>query len=47
LKRKGAGITKPAKTAVGSISAADYRILPPLPVSEVTLLPTLPNNPNY
>ena len=47
LKRKGAGISKPAKTSVGSLSPLDYRILAPLPAADVQLNRALPQNPNY
>ncbi|MFB9865342.1 RagB/SusD family nutrient uptake outer membrane protein [Rufibacter immobilis] len=47
LKRWGEGITKPAATAVGIIAPTDYRILAPIPVTEVTLNPALPQNPGY
>jgi starch-binding outer membrane protein, SusD/RagB family len=47
LKRLGNGITKPAKTAVGTIANTDFRLLAAIPVSEVTLLATLPQNPGY
>ncbi|WP_210486672.1 RagB/SusD family nutrient uptake outer membrane protein [Rufibacter aurantiacus] len=47
LKRWGEGITKPAATAVGLIAPDDYRILAPIPTAEVTLNPSLPQNPGY
>ncbi|GGK61095.1 RagB/SusD family nutrient uptake outer membrane protein [Rufibacter glacialis] len=47
LKRWGEGITKPAATAVGIIPHTDYRILAPIPVAEVTLNPSFPQNPGY
>ncbi|GAB2529323.1 RagB/SusD family nutrient uptake outer membrane protein [Rufibacter soli] len=47
LKRWGEGITKPALTAVGTISNTDYRILAAIPTAEVTLNPKLPQNPGY
>lgn len=45
LKRKGLGITKPAKTGVGTIEANDFKLLAPIPTSEVTL--GLTQNPGY
>lgn len=45
LKRKASGITKPAKTGVGTIEADDVRLLAPIPTSEVTL--GLTQNPGY
>jgi len=47
LKRQGLGITKPAATGVGTLSPTDYRIIAPLPTSEVLFNPALPQNPNY
>lgn len=48
LKRRGSPIPKPAATAVGTIAYEDFRLLAPLPNSEVILNPTgLPQNPNY
>jgi len=47
LKRIAAGIPKPAATAVGTIAPNDYRIIAPLPTSEVLFNPALPQNPNY
>lgn len=47
LKRKGAGITKPASLGVGTIPHTDYRLLAPIPVSAVDFNPELPQNPNY
>jgi tetratricopeptide (TPR) repeat protein len=45
LKRKGLGITKPAKTGVQTVEAKDPRVLAPIPLSEVTL--GLTQNPGY
>lgn len=45
LKRRGLGITKPAKTGVGTIPATDFRLLAPIPNSEVIL--GLQKNPGY
>ncbi|PYF77332.1 SusD-like starch-binding protein associating with outer membrane [Pedobacter nutrimenti] len=45
LKRRANGVTKPAKTAIGTISASDYRLLAGIPTSEVAL--GLIQNPNY
>jgi tetratricopeptide (TPR) repeat protein len=45
LKRKGLGITKPAKTGVQTLEAKDIRVLAPIPLSEVTL--GLTQNPGY
>lgn len=47
LKRMAAGIPKPAATGVGTIAPTDYRIIAPLPTSEVLFNPALPQNPNY
>jgi tetratricopeptide (TPR) repeat protein len=47
LKRLGNGITKAAKTAVGSISPTDPRILANIPTGEVSNVPGLPQNPGY
>jgi hypothetical protein len=47
LKRLAAGVPKAAKTAVGTIAANDFRIIAPLPTTEVLFNPALPQNPNY
>ena len=47
LKRLGLGVTKAALTSVGTISANDYRLIAPLPGTEVLFNPALPQNPNY
>jgi hypothetical protein len=47
LKRTGLGVTKAAATGVGTLSPGDYRLIAPLPASEVLFNPALPQNPNY
>lgn len=47
LKRLGNGITKPARTAVGTLAHSDFRILAAIPISEINLFPGLPQNPGY
>jgi hypothetical protein len=47
LKRQGLGITKPALTAVGTLSPTDFRLVAPIPSGEVLFNPALPQNPNY
>lgn len=48
LKRLGRTITKPAQAASASaVLYTDYRLLAPLPSTEVSLNPALPQNPNY
>jgi len=47
LKRLAAGVTKSVATGVGTISPTDYRLIAPLPSSEVLFNPALPQNPNY
>jgi len=45
LKRRGLGITKPAKVGLGTIPATDFKLLAPIPNSEFLL--GLERNPGY
>ncbi|MGE6221458.1 RagB/SusD family nutrient uptake outer membrane protein [Nubsella zeaxanthinifaciens] len=45
LKRLAGGITKPAKTGVGTIVATDFKLLAPIPNAEQLL--GIPKNPGY
>eukprot|EP01137_Pigoraptor_chileana_P005621 Opistho-2@2906 len=47
LKRLGRPITKPAQSGFGTVATTDFRILAPIPTGEITLNPSLPQNPNY
>jgi len=47
LKRLATGVTKAALTGVGTLAPNDFRLIAPLPTSEVLFNPALPQNPNY